>query len=392
MFNSSRQSKVKVLHIIPDERLGGPQQRVLQVAKRLKEEGFISIVAMPEGDKTFANLLDESDIPYYQVKNFKRLQPTLNPLVHIKWLLFFIPGMLSLTGLMKGNKVNIVHVNGHMYLQGPLAAKLSGAKLVWHLNDVATPKVIRIFLLPFLYFMPDRIAVSSKAVARYDFGENSAYANNAALLYPPVDTSRFHPNYDVKEYQREFGLKGSDKVVGIVGNINPTKGYEHFFLAAKMIKEELSSVKFLVVGKRLETAERYWQRLQLLIDDLGIRDQVILTGGRTDIPQVMNVIDIFVLASLSEAAPIVVLEAMSCAKPVVATSVGGVPEVVINGENGILVSPKDPKAIAEAVLYLLNHQREAKQIGLNGRRRAMEYFDIKKCAQKYRDLYESLVT
>ena len=72
MFNSSRQSKVKVLHIIPDERLGGPQLRVLQMAKHLKEDGFITIVAMPEGDKTFADLLNEYDIPCYQIKNFKK--------------------------------------------------------------------------------------------------------------------------------------------------------------------------------------------------------------------------------------------------------------------------------------------------------------------------------
>jgi len=392
MNKEGKHTKATILQIVPDDRLGGPQGRILEVAKGMKADGFISVIAMPEGDRTFANLLDESNITHCQVKNFKRLRPTYNPAAHLFWLLFFVPSIISLMRLIRKNKVNIVHVNGHLYLQGPLAAKLSGAKLVWHLNDVSTPKLIRVFLLPFLHFLANRLAVSSKAVAKHDFGEESARAKNTTLLYPPVDTSKFHPNYNnVEEYRREFGLKDSDKVVGTVGNINSTKGYEYFLLAAKMIKEVSPHVKFLVVGKKLETAEKYWQRIQALVTSLGIEKDVILTGARTDIPQIMNVIDIFVLASLAEAAPVVILEAMACAKPVVATKVGGVPELVTDGETGILVPPKDNKAIADAVLYLLNHPEEAKQVGMKGRQRVVEHFDVEKCVQKHKELYESLL-
>lgn len=383
-------TKATILHIIPDERLGGPQWRSLQVAKHLKDDGFVSIVATPEGDKTFANLLNECDIPCYQIKNFKKLRSPLNLGAHLVWLLFFIPSMISLIRLIKRNRVTIVYTVGSpMYLQGPIAAKLSGAKLVWLLEDVYTPKWIKGLLLPFLRFLPDEVAVVAEAVREYYLGNNTS--KNTALLHPPVDTTKFHPDYNVERYRGEFKLKPEEKVIGIVGNINPLKGYEYFFPAAKLIKAAFPNIRFLVVGKRLETQEKYWRRLQALIANLEIEADLILTGSRIDIPQMMNLMDIFVLASVSEAAPAVVLEAMACAKPIVATRVGGVPELIIDGETGILVPSKDSKAIAEAVLYLLNHPEEARRMGIKGRERAIKLFDITRCIQRHKELYHTIL-
>jgi len=390
MSKQSKQTKITILHIVPDERFGGPQGRVLQVAKHLKTEGFVTIVAMPEGDKTFANMLMDSDIPYYQVRNFRRLHPATNLGANLTWLLYSIPGTISLVRLIRRNKVDIVHVNGHLQLQGALAARLSGARLVWHLNGTSALKLTRILLLPFLVFLPHRLVVSARAVREHHFGSNSL-ASHATLLYPPVDTSKFRPDYNIEEYQHEFGLGLSDKVVGIIANINPTKGHEYFLQAAMIIKKNLPSTKFLVVGRRLKTAEKYWQRVKALITSSKLESAVILTGARLDTPQIMNVIDVFVLASLAEAAPVVVLEAMACGKPVVATNVGGVAELLVDGETGILVPPKDGRAIAEAVLYLLTHPSEARKMGLKGRERAIEYFDIKGCTQRHKDLYKEVL-
>jgi glycosyltransferase involved in cell wall biosynthesis len=391
MVNERKRIKAIILNVIPDERLGGPQQRVLQVAKRLKERGFTSIVAMPEGDKTFADILDDADIPYYQVRNFKRLPRPSAPLAIIRWLFYFIPCIVSLVRLIRRNKVDIVHVNGIMNVQVSLAAKLSGAKLVWHLNDVRNPKLLKPILLPLLYFLPNRVATASEVVHRNYFGEGKNSANNATILYPPVDTTKFHPDYNVEGIRNELRLKEHDKIVGTVGNINPAKGYEYFFSAARFVKEAFPEVKFLVVGKRLETQEKYWQRLHTLILDLEIEDNIILAGYRADIPQVTNVMDIFVLASVLEAAPIVVLEAMACARPVVATRVGGVPELVIDGETGILVPPKQPEAIAKAVLYLLNHPKKAGEMGLKGRQRVTDHFNLAMCAQRHEEIYNTVL-
>jgi glycosyltransferase involved in cell wall biosynthesis len=346
---------------------------------------------MPEGDKTFADILDDADIPYYQVRNFKRLPRPSDPLAIMRWLSYFIPCIVSLVKLIRRNKVDIVHVNGIMNVQVSLAAKLSGAKLVWHLNDVRNPKLLKPILLPLLHILPNRVVTASEVVHRNYFGEGKNSIKNATILYPPVDTTKFRPGYDVEGIRNELRLKGQDKIVGTVGNINPAKGYEYFFSAAKLVKEAFPEVKFLVVGKRLETQEKYWQRLHTLIVDLEIEDGIILAGYRADIPEVMNAMDIFVLASILEAAPIVVLEAMACARPVIATGVGGVPELVIDGETGILVPPKQPEAIAKAVLYLLNHPKEAGEMGLKGRQRVIDHFSLAMCAQRHEEIYKAVL-
>jgi glycosyltransferase involved in cell wall biosynthesis len=386
------QIETKVLNIIQEDRLGGVSVRILQTAKHLKEDGFTTIVAMPPAkDRKFADLLDDAGILYYQVKNFKRLPPNLKPLTLLRWVLYFLPGTISLMRLIKRTKVDIVHANGILCLQGALAAKLAGVKLVWHLI-MEYPRLLKSLLLPFLYLLPDRIPVVAEVVGRYYFGASSKLANKVNVLYEPVDPSKFHPGYNVEEYRRDFELKQKDRVIGIVGSINTQKGYEYFFPAAKMIKEAFPHTKFLVVGKRVETKEIYWQKLQALIANLKIKDDIILTEGKDDIPQRMNVMDIFVSSSVKEGCPLVILEAMACQKPVVATRVGGVPELVVDGENGILVSPKDSKAIAEAVLYLLNNPERAREMGMTGRRRAIEYFNLERCVQGHEEMYKSILT
>lgn len=382
---------VRVLSVIPDERLGGPQYRVLQVARNLRDSGFTTIVAIPEGDKEFAVLLDEADILCCQLRSFKRLPSSLAPLAIIKWLLWFIPGVIALIRLIRKWDVKIVHANGSMSLQAPLAARLSKCRLVWHLNDTLTPRVCRMILYPFLRLLPHKIAVASDAVAQYYLG-SGAIARKAELLYPPIDTAKFRPDgTGSSETRRELAIAEDEKVVGIVGNINLEKGHEYFLMAAKTISERFSRVKFLLVGKRLETQERQWEKVISLIRFLGLDDDVIMAGHRTDIPEIMNLLDVFVLASTSEAAPIVVLEAMACARPVVATRVGGVPEMVIDGKTGIIVPAKDADAISAAVVRLLSNREEAVKMGLEARKRAVEYFDIASCTRLHQQIYKDMI-
>jgi len=394
-MDKDKQKQIRVLNVIADERLGGPATYVLQVGKHLMKDGFYFTVAMPAGDKTAARLLWETGLSCYQLRNFKKLPRRTNIVTGfhwvLHWLFYFIPGMISLIRLIKKENIEIVLADGALSLQVPLAAKLSGAKLVWRLSDLVAPKWFRVLLGPFLYFLPDELTACSKAAGRHYLGEKGILDGRCILIYPPVDTNKFHPDYNVVKYRKEFNLKPDEKVVGIVAHINPAKGYEYFVPAVKLIKDKFPNIKFLVVGKRLETQKDYWQRIQALIAKFELEKDFILTGERVDIPELMNLMDVFVLPSVSESFSRAAAEAMACTKPVVATRVGGVPEVVEDGKTGILVPPKDPKAIAEAVLYLLNHPEKAKEMGLKGRQRVIELFDTEKCVQKHKELYQSVL-
>ncbi len=384
------QSSLKILNAVPDERFGGPQQRVLQVAKKLKNDSISTIVVMPCGDQTFAGMLYDAGIPHLQLKSFRRLPNPSNPVGVFLWFCFFLPCVIVLFRLIRSEKVDIVHANGGLNIQVSLAAKLAGAKLLWHLNDVRSPKLLKWLLLALFRILPDEVVVASAAVEKCYYGERST--GRMVVLYPPVNTEDFYPDESRSaEYREEFGISSEEKVVGIVGNLNPFKGYEHFLKSVKIIKQNCSQARFLIVGKKLDTHNAYWNKLRSIVQDLRLQDDLIWTNHRTDISGIMNGMDVFVLSSILEAAPIVVLEAMASARPIVATAVGGVPELIVNGESGILVSPGDPEAIANAVQYLLTHQEKAQEMGEKARERAIREFDLSVCVQRHSELYNSLI-
>ena len=130
------------------------------------------------------------------------------------------------------------------------------------------------------------------------------------------------------------------------------------------------------------------KRFNSIISGLNIKDKVIFTGLRKDVPELLNGIDILVMPSLREGLPIVALEAMAKAKPVVATNVGGNPELILDGHTGYLVPPKDHMALAKAIEKLVRDKALARKFGENGYARVKEHFSIEKMVQETEKLYE----
>ena len=148
----------------------------------------------------------------------------------------------------------------------------------------------------------------------------------------------------------------------------------------------MPKAKFLVVG---EGAEK--NRLKKLAEKLNISENVIFTGLRGDVREILVITDIFVLPSLFEGLPNVIMEAMLAGKPVVATHIPGNDELVIDGETGSLVLSKDSDSLASAIINILENPDKGKQMGINGRKRVEEYFSIDETVKKTEELYEALV-
>jgi glycosyltransferase involved in cell wall biosynthesis len=182
---------------------------------------------------------------------------------------------------------------------------------------------------------------------------------------------------------------GNSPLVGIVGGLIPWKGHCYFLEAAFLISRKFSEVKFLVVGEDF-VGGRYRRQLEDLSFKLGLSDKVVFTGFRQDIPEILGSLEILVLTSLKEPFGRVLIEAMACAKPVVATNAGGVPEIVREGETGLLVPMRDPEALARSIKLLLNNKEKAKEMGEKGRRRVEENFTIEAHVKKVESLYQVL--
>jgi glycosyltransferase involved in cell wall biosynthesis len=155
---------------------------------------------------------------------------------------------------------------------------------------------------------------------------------------------------------------------------------------AALLLCDFPAARFVIVGDGPQRDE-----LVALARDLGIADRVIFAGFRTDVPDLMSAFDLFVLASVFEPFGLVLVEAMALEKPVVASRVNGIPEVVADGEAGLLVPPRDPHALAEAAARLLRDQALARHMGQAGRGRVLARFTVEAMAGKTMALYEEIL-
>lgn len=185
----------------------------------------------------------------------------------------------------------------------------------------------------------------------------------------------------------ELGLQEGVPIIGTVCRlVEPKKGLRFLLEAVVQLEKEVDgpSCQILIVGDG--PAEGH---LRVMAQQLGIASRVIFAGVRRDIPQLLPLLDAFVLPSLYEGFGIAILEAMAAGRPVVATTVGGIPEFVTNGETGILVAPSDAAALARAIQRVLSNPEEARQMGLRGQRHVQEHFEIATVVRRHEEVYEA---
>jgi glycosyltransferase involved in cell wall biosynthesis len=186
-----------------------------------------------------------------------------------------------------------------------------------------------------------------------------------------------------RDVHAEFWLPHQAPVVGNIAALVPHKGQRDFIDAAAMVVREVPDARFLVLGEGelRDTLERQIRHLHL-------EKHVLLTGFRPDALSLLKAFDVFVMSSVQEGLGTSLLDAMACSKPVVATAVGGIPEVVVDGETGMLVEPKQPRQMASAIVRLLKSGAARRQMGEAGRARVLARFTVERMVAQTMDVYE----
>jgi glycosyltransferase involved in cell wall biosynthesis len=184
----------------------------------------------------------------------------------------------------------------------------------------------------------------------------------------------------------EFAISKNTLVIGMVGALGPDKDHHNFLEAAAIVKRSVPDVRFLVVGEGELRAE-----LERSLASRGLSEDVLLTGFRRDVLEITKILDIFVLSSYLEGMGTAILDAMAFAKPIVATQVGGIPEIVLQGENGFLVPPRDPNKLAEAILKLAKEPSLRHKMGSFGKEHVRN-FNVKKTIDQTEVMYSQLVS
>ncbi len=207
---------------------------------------------------------------------------------------------------------------------------------------------------------------------------------NGIPIPPPRDIRQVCP------VRSEFNIDHASPLIGVVGRLVRTKGLEFFLEAAAHVVTRFPSARFLIVGESC-VEPSYRLELEQRARNLNLTGRIIFTGQRNDVPQIMREIDVSVLPSLTESFSNTLLESMANGLPVVATNVGGNPEIVSDGVNGILVPPGEPAALSHAMVELLQQPELARRLGKAAREKVVRDYSLDHLLRRTEDLYISLL-
>ncbi|HEY4643637.1 MAG TPA: glycosyltransferase family 4 protein, partial [Bacteroidota bacterium] len=212
------------------------------------------------------------------------------------------------------------------------------------------------------------------------------------VLHDGVDLDLFSPTrVNTRRIRKEFNVGHKRFLIGMVGRFSPGKGHEDFLGALKILREKHPQVMALIAGEASHGEHEYEERIRSLASQMGLDDIVVFTGFRKDIPDIMASLDLFVFPSHAEAFGDVVIEAMAMQKPIVSTNCDGVTDIVVDGETGIQVPPRDPNALARAIALLAKDNRRRERYGKAGRERVKTHFNLKLRTSYLIKTYERLL-
>jgi len=369
MLVASRPLRVMFVHTFMP--VGGAETLLVNLIRRMDRDRFIPEVCCLKYPGPLGEVISK------EVAFFSHL-------LRHKYDLKVLP---KLTRLLKQRKIDaVVTVGaGDRMFWGRLAAKAAGVSLILTaLHSTGWPDVVN-RLNRMLTPITDGFIGVAQEHGRY-LREVERFPDHKVFVIPNgVDVQRFQPGPADPKLRAEFGLDASNPVAGIVAALRPEKNHEQFLRAAAKVRAELPAARFLIVGDG-ETRPA----LQQLCQELGLTDAVIFAGTRSDVPELLSLMDVVVLTSHMEANPVTILEAMACGKPCVAPQVGSIPETIVEGETGFLTTPGSNDETAARLLDILRSPERAAAMGQAARRRVVDHYSLECMVNGYQDLITRL--
>lgn len=294
---------------------------------------------------------------------------------------------------IRDTRAGIVHTNIELdSLLGPLAGRLAGARVVstlHHGKPVARRQLLWHLDRSLVQSCVNQYIAVSEFARQVHIKRRGLQPDRVSTILSGIETARYTKPTAPEKLQglrEELGLTGREPVLFNAGRLHEQKGQRHLFPMMKSLLRKWPEAKLLIAGEGDERS-----RLRMEIEQHGLTGHVQLLGARPDVKQLLEICTVFVMPSLGEAFGLAALEAMASAKPVIASRVGGLPEVIDHGTTGFLVPPGDADALADAVDLLFSSPELRETVGRAARRAACERFDSAGSVRRIEALYSSLV-
>ncbi len=361
---------LQVLHVINTAEVGGGGEHVVRLARALIRYGFRSAVAVGRDGPATGRFRD-TGVSVTILGTYRVSAP------------------IRLAALFKAVRPDLVHLHGSRAgFVGALAAQLSrSGPIVYTAHAFAfkrrLPGILRWGAAGAdrltCHFASKVICLTQKDVEAAR--QHGIGVSNFVVIPNGIDLGQFATPPDLRS---EFGLGASTPVVGMIARLVPQKDPQTFVRMARQVVDAVPEARFLLVG---DGPLRF--PVEQLVRELDLEKWVTLTGFRQDVPAMLATVDVVVLPSLWEGLPLVVLEAMAAAKPVVASALPSLAEVVVDGETGLLVPVREYSGFAEAVIHLIRHPDVRQVMGRKGRDRVARDFSLDQMVKATVGVYRS---
>lgn len=380
--------KIKIIFILGTLDIGGTERQFSETVRHLNRSYFdCKVLAFHSQGKLRAEL-ESLDIPFTSL-NFSGLPGRFRVESYGQLYTF----MKTMVQYLKYEQPDIVQ--SYLFwpnIYGSLAAKLAGVRVIItgrrNMNNVHSILHYR-WLQNFSNLWTTTVLTNSNYVKQECLRlERYVSRQKIQVVYNGVNISQYtghsRDETPVNTIPHQYSQR---PVIGILATLHPRKRHQDFLHAAARVLTKYPQASFWLIGRDTGV----YNALVRLVEELNIADSVFFAGEREDIPFLLSQIDVLVSASSREGLSNSILEGMAAAKPIVATRVGGTPELIVHEQTGLLVPPKQPQILAQAILQVLSDNTLAKRLGESARRRVVEMFSMEKMIQNVEAFYQGFI-
>jgi glycosyltransferase involved in cell wall biosynthesis len=365
---------MRILHTESSMGMGGQEYRVLQEVKGMETRGHEVFLAVPQGSQ-LALLAAQSGL---------RVETTT---AGIRGWITSVPSYLRMINRWK---IEVVNTHGSLdSWTASIAGRIAFRKpIIIRTRHKSTP-VSQSLRHRFLYGrLPHVVITAGETVRQELIARNGLNPSRVISIPTGVDLDRFHPQTPDPSLRKSLGVKSQGPLVGTIAFLRPEKGLEVLIEAVRVLRKTIPTVECLIVG---EGEEKEKASLTTRIRELGLEHCVHMVGFRRDIPALLSVLDVVVIPSLfGEGIPQTLTQALAMARPVVASTNGGIPEVIQDGVTGLLIPPGNPAILSEKIAFLLNNPALGARMGQIGQKVIQERYSFESMLIRTEDLYRHL--
>jgi glycosyltransferase involved in cell wall biosynthesis len=382
---------LKILFYNHTGQVSGAERVLLLLLSRLNRNRFEPVLLAPSSGQ----LQQEARTLNVPCANVDQLEArfTWRPGALARYFLSFVATIGQVRARVREQRPALIHANSIRAGLVISAATLGlGIPIVWHVHDLLPQHPLSTCIRLFTFLLPPAriIVVANAAADRFQGKLLRQFPRRVefAVVYNAVDAGKLNPRSTSIPIRKELRLRNGDQLIGIVGNLSPVKGQLELIRAFAKARKRIPNLALLVVGSALfNRNDGYQKELSAAARALGLDHCVRFLGQRNDVPAIMSTLDLLVMNSRSEAFPLVALEGMTAGVPVLATAVGGLPELITHGKNGWLVPLDDEENLIDGIATLLERRELGAELATNARQHVTRNFPVHKFMARIEAVY-----